>query len=68
MVSLCLILGSLISVFFDNPKSAAVVGNLAFTIAIYTGHYAKNLSQTKKQLFCLIGPSCFMASVENLVM
>ena len=56
------------STVFDSPKVAGMLGNVIFIAVIYAGWFVQDLSPSQKTAFCLLGPSCFMVSLDFTVM
>ena len=62
----CVCYATMLSTLFDNPKIASLIAVFMFVIALYGGFVSAVLSENDKILLCLIGPSCFSTSLNNL--
>merc|ERR1719412_2728699 len=58
--------GTLFSCFFDNPKIAALSAFIVYIVVMLASLFANNLTESEKTWLCLLGPSCFSLSVENM--
>eukprot|EP01083_Nonionella_stella_P193083 713449_1 len=57
---------TLISTLFDNPKIGSLVAVFMFILALIGGLFGTVLNASQQKALCVLGPSCFAMSLNNL--
>ena len=57
---------TMISCWFDNPKIASLAGCVLVLVTLFASGFSADMSQSSKNAFCLLGPTCFSMSLNAI--